>query len=246
MYKYQDIANQLKKKFHDGNYKPGEQLPDQATLAKEFGTTRMTLRKALQSLIVEGVIYTKQGSGTYLRNDFERKGTHLESLIDSPVGGTSTYANRNVTSRVLKFDATMPPEDVRKQLMLEPGEPVYDIERVRYVDGAIYCYEHTAIPTKISTLNEDILKHSIYQHLEKVDGIHISGSHRQVSAIEATKTDVEALGAKLKEPVLLLKQLTYTAEGMPFEYNESHFPFRTTTIIADVEMGPNWSPRVVL
>lgn len=104
------------------------------------------------------IAYTKQGSGTYLRKDFNTKDNRFESLIDSPVGGTGTYANRQVTSKVVAFDITMPDEDIRKQLMLEPGEPVYDIQRVRYVDGKVYCFEHSAIPTKITTLTKEVLE----------------------------------------------------------------------------------------
>lgn len=86
----------------------------------------------------------------------------------------------------------------------------------------------------------------IYHHLVEINGIHVTGSHWQVLAAEATETDAETIGAKLKEPVLVVQQLTYTDEGAPFEYNVTHFPFRTTKIIANVEIGPNWSQRMLL
>lgn len=47
MYKYQEIAEKLQALFTDGTYAPGAQLPDQETLAKQFDTTRITIRKAI-------------------------------------------------------------------------------------------------------------------------------------------------------------------------------------------------------
>ncbi|WP_225350615.1 GntR family transcriptional regulator [Lacticaseibacillus camelliae] len=65
MYKYQQIAQSLLKMFTDGTYAPGALLPDQEQLAKQFHTTRITIRKAIQLLIVEGVVYSKRGAGTF-------------------------------------------------------------------------------------------------------------------------------------------------------------------------------------
>ncbi|WP_230678534.1 GntR family transcriptional regulator [Lacticaseibacillus zhaodongensis] len=241
MYKYQEIAVELKKVFTSGKYKPGALLPDQETLAKEFATTRMTIRKAIQTLVVEGVVYTKRGAGTFLRKDYDAQDHDMESLIDKPIGATETYSGRKVTSRVLSLNARLPDEEEQRRLIIGPSEPVYLIRRVRYVDNQVYAYERTVMPTKIATITEEVLRGSVYKHLAEESHIHIAGSHRRVYAIKATQDDVDALGAKLNDPVLAIKQVSYTEEGEPFEYSITHFPYETSSVIADVELATGTS-----
>lgn len=237
MYKYQQIANQLRQAFTTGAYAPGAMLPDQEALAKTYHTTRITIRKALQLLIVEGVVYSKRGSGTFLRKDFKPDDNAARTTIDDPLGTTATQRGHQVTSKVLEFAARMPAPDEQEALLIGASDPVYVIRRVRYVDGKIFSYEHTIMPTKVIALTEAMLEGSIYRQLHEA-GIRVAGSHRRVYAIKATTDDVEALGATLNDPVLVIKQTSYTDEGEPFEYSESHFPYATSSDIADVEIDP--------
>ena len=69
MYKYEKISQAIRKQIIEQKIKPGALLPDQNQLAKEFNTTRITIGKALQSLIIEGLIYSKRGAGTFVRKD---------------------------------------------------------------------------------------------------------------------------------------------------------------------------------
>ena len=234
MYKYEEISNSLKKTFTSGKYQPGDLLPDQEQLAREFNTTRMTIRKAIQSLVTEGVVYTKRGAGTFLRKDYKLNNDDLEASIDKPLGTTVTYSGRKVTSKVLGLDARLPTEQEQDKLLIGPAEPVYVIRRVRYVDGQVYAFEHTIMPTKIATITKKVLLGSVYKHLLDEKHLQIAGSHRKVYAIKATAEDVEALGATLGDPVLAITQVSYTNEGEPFEYSTSHYPYQSSSITADI------------
>lgn len=236
MYKYQTIAQKLRKKFTDGSYQPGDLLPDQESLANEFNTTRLTIRKAIEQLIHDEVVYVKRGAGTFLRKDVHQN--KLEASIDKPVGATKTYAGRNVTSKVLELSARLPTKEEQQALLIDANEPVYVIRRVRYIDGEVFAYEHTIMPTKLTTLTQKVLEGSIYKHLAQVDHLRISRSHRIISAAKATADDVKAMGVQLNDPVLVIKQISYTEEGEPFEYSETHFPYQTSNMVADVNINP--------
>lgn len=237
MYKYQQIAQSLLQMFTDGTYAPGALLPDQELLAKQFHTTRMTIRKALQLLIVEGVVYSKRGAGTFLRKDYRPNHSREISPIDKPLGTTATQPGHLVTSKILGFAARMPTAREQEALVIHATEPVYVIDRVRFVDRQLFSYEHTIMPTAIMPITEDILHGSIYAAL-KAHGVSIAGSHRTVYAIKATKMDVKAIGAALNDPVLVIRQVSYTEEGEPFEFSESHFPYEHASVTADVELDP--------
>lgn len=65
--KYKQIFNIIKKRVKDGTYQNGKAIPDQNALANEFNASRMTVKKALDMLSYEGFLYSKRGSGTYVR-----------------------------------------------------------------------------------------------------------------------------------------------------------------------------------
>ena len=64
----------------------------------------------------------------------------------------------------------------------------------------------------------------------------IAGSHRIISAARVTADDVAAMGATLNDPVLVINQISYMDDGQPFEVSESHFPYETSTVVADVQI----------
>lgn len=237
MYKYQEISENIRKKIVQGNFKAGEVLPDQNQLAEEFNTTRITIRKAIQALIIEGIVYTKRGAGTFVRKDYLQNLDDMGNSFDKPLGTTHTHPNKKVESKVLKLDARLPNPEEQQRLMISATEPVYVIERVRYIDGKVYSFEHTIMPTAIAEITETVLKHSVYHYLTKECGVTISGSHRIVRADKATSKDVQALGVKKDDPVLVIKQVSYLEDGKPFEFSESRFPYQTSQVVADVDLN---------
>lgn len=62
------VIAQMKKNIEKGNWKPGERLPGEMQLCETFGVSRVTVRNALQKLAGEGLIETKVGDGSYVRN----------------------------------------------------------------------------------------------------------------------------------------------------------------------------------
>ena len=235
-YKYETIADSLRNDIKSGKYTPGELMPDQNKLAAKFDTTRITIHKAIQLLIIEGMVYSKRGAGTFVRKDFGLTEHRQETQVDRPLGTTRTHEGKKVTSKVLELEARLPTKREAEQLMIDEMDPVYVIRRTRFVDGKIWAYEHTIMPTGLVTLTKKVLEGSIYGYLEREHGMTIAGSHRIISAAKATDEDVEAMGATLNEPVLVINQVSYMDDGQPFEVSESHFPYATSTVVADIQV----------
>lgn len=238
-YKYKEIANELRKQIKSGKYAPGAAIPDQNQIAQNFNTTRITVHKALQLLMVEGMVYSKRGSGTYVRKDYTNEHSNNYgnvSPIDKPFGATKTNQGKAVTSKVLELSARIPTREEADKLIIPPTEPVYVIQRVRYVNGKVFAYEHTIMPTSITTLTKDILEKSIYGHLQS-KGLQIEGTHRIVRADKASQSDVEnGIAHQLGEPVLVINQLSYLDDGQPFEIAESRFPYEDSQLTADITL----------
>ena len=69
---YQRIQNTLRGRIRQGNWLPGQALPSRRVLCSEFGTTQVTLDKAIKGLIREGLVRASRGSGTFVATAPER------------------------------------------------------------------------------------------------------------------------------------------------------------------------------
>ena len=65
---YIQIHNQLRSNIEEGKWQVGQKIPAERELATEFGVSRMTLRQAIQTLVDEGVLERRVGSGTFVAN----------------------------------------------------------------------------------------------------------------------------------------------------------------------------------
>ena len=63
--KYNQIEEELKALILEEKIKPGEKMPSENVLSKQYGVSRQTVRKAISDLVNEGFVYAVQGSGTY-------------------------------------------------------------------------------------------------------------------------------------------------------------------------------------
>lgn len=62
------IAEQLETMLLDGQWLPGHRLPSERDLAAQFSVSRPSLREAIQMLVSKGLLYRKQGGGTYVND----------------------------------------------------------------------------------------------------------------------------------------------------------------------------------
>ncbi|MFA5093732.1 MAG: GntR family transcriptional regulator [Candidatus Omnitrophota bacterium] len=63
---YQQFADIIREQINRGRYKPGEYIPSERQLSKEFKLNRMTVRKGMAMLIEEGLLQPFRGRGTFV------------------------------------------------------------------------------------------------------------------------------------------------------------------------------------
>lgn len=221
MYKYIELYSNIKKDILNNNYPDGTRLPTQETLSTKHGVSRITLKRALTLLENDGLIYTQQGSGTYIRRNTYQKNDNLLPL-DLPVGLTESYHNRNISSKVLFFDARLPYDNEQKELSIEQYSPVYEFKRIRFTNSQPYSFEHVIIPCYIVELNHQVIETSLYNYLKKKD-IILTDAIRVVSARMADEEISSALNINIKEPVLVIEQKASDQRGRVFELSTSYF-----------------------
>ncbi|HFI0300839.1 TPA: GntR family transcriptional regulator [Streptococcus suis] len=230
MEKYNVIANDVRRKILNGEYKANDQLPFEKDLCEVYEVSKMTVKKALDILVAEGLIIKRRGAGTFVK---DLSVEEMEKMIvGSQMRGTSAYyPTRTVTSKVLHFEIIAASEKVANKLNIPIGSFVYDIERVRILDGSPLVMENTFMP--VSVIPDLRLKHveeSIYEYIQDSLGMKIQSAHRNITVRKASDAEVQHLELEQGDPVGIVEQTGFLSNGTTFEYSISTHRYDTFSI----------------
>jgi GntR family transcriptional regulator len=219
--KYLSIYRDMKDRILNGEFKANEQLPFEKDLCTDYEASKMTVKRALDLLVDDGLIIKRRGSGTFVKdlstNEMIRLG------VSSQLKGLSKFnQEKNVSSHILTFDIIRAPEDVADKLNISTNGFVYDIHRVRYVDGDPTVIEKTYMPIDlIPGLKEDHLHSSIYGYIENELDLTIQSAHRRFSVRRSNELEQTYLKLNEGDPVAIAEQTVYLDNGKTMEYSFS-------------------------
>lgn len=219
--KYLSIYRDLKERILNGEFKTSEQLPFEKDLCARYDASKMTVKKALDLLVEDGLIIKRRGAGTFVKGLSENE--MIRMSVSSQLKGLSKFSrNSEVTSKILSFDIIRAPENIYKYLNISQDSFIYDIHRVRYVEGVPTVIEKTYMPIElISGLREKHLYHSIYQYIEEELELTIQSSHRRYTVRKASDFEAKNLEVNTGDPVAIAEQIVFLDNGKTMEYSFS-------------------------
>jgi len=205
--------NVIRGQIEQGVLRPGSRLPPERELCRQLGISRVTLRKALNSLVEAGALNASHGRGWYVAKTAQKKEwpNTLESFSE-------TAARMGLAARSVVLSAEVSPStiDEAEELAIAPGTPLFRLERVRFLGNVAIAVDQTrlrqALVPGIDKL--DFTTRSLYGTLEEA-GIE---PVRADSTIEATGADERVAGhldLAPGVPVLVLRQLAFGARQEP-------------------------------
>lgn len=224
--KYIAIAREIKKRIISGQYPAAEPLPDQFALAAEFGTSRMTIQQAMRQLIVEGLVYTRQGQGTFIRKNFLQL-SQWDIHGSDYAGATETWGHLGkVESQVIHFELRFPSEKEQASLLIDADSPVYDFVRLRLLNGEPLSLDITVMPVSlVPGLSKSHLENSVFRYVQDNLGLKMMGSYRVVRALKPSELDQQHLNCDASDPILEVEQVIYLDDGTPLEYAHCHYRY---------------------
>ncbi len=213
---YVQLANNLRQIIVDGEVSSGDALPSERKLTELTGASRVTIRKAIDQLINEGLLLRRRGAGTYIAHQIEQSGEEL-------TGFSSDGKNRgeSPTSIWLMKATAAPTEEEAEQLKISMSTQVVRLGRVRLSDGEPLAIEHAVIPTTMLP-NPDLVENSLYKALENTGKRPVRGSQKLCASI-ATPTEAGLLSVSAGSEVLRIERNTYLEDGTPVEYTRSAY-----------------------
>lgn len=225
---YMQIKELLVAKIGSGEWLPGNVIPSEVNLAREFGVSQGTVRKAITELVESNVLTRKQGRGTFVSNhDPHRALFHFFHITDNK--GHRVLPDSHVLSCRRK-KATR--GEIMK-LQLDAGSSVIRIERVRNFAARPTMIETITLPAgPFGDLADDRdceLPNTLYELYEKRYGITIHSADEQLRAIAASRHDAGILDLEPGTPLLEIERVAMTLDRTPVELRisrcstESHY-----------------------
>lgn len=197
-------------------------LPTETVLCETYGVSRFTVRQALETLVNEGLIRRRAGSGTYLTG-LHRQSRYvrvLGSVEDLLAIGDETWFVPEHTLRLETSSAAA------ERLRLE-WEEVWATRGVRYLAGSPLGYWEVYLPPEVGALIRDRLpdegNYAIVNQIEQNTGLRLSRVEQVVSADAAGAHVAEVLGIPIESPVLRIERLYLDQEERPVEWAVSTY-----------------------
>lgn len=198
---------------------PHTKLPSERDMCEMWDFNRTTLRSAIQRLMVEGKLYQKRGSGTYIAQPrFIRNLQDLKSL--------SKLAEENgqtLESRVLSVDIIESSKQITQGLNLPLGHKVYALTRLRSIDGGPVIIENAFLDySRFPSFTEhDFAKESLYSVIENDYNIQIVRGEEKIGITYATSYEAELLEIETGQAVFYITGVVYDEQNEPVEYVKS-------------------------
>jgi GntR family transcriptional regulator len=131
---YIKIAEDIKYKIKSGDLNSGDYLPSEASLCKEYDTSRMTVRKGLSILSNEGYIYSVPGKGYFVKKPESNKYTVHYNEMDNLINNVDN-------AKLLSVDIINPDEELANKLQISENKKIIKIRRLFYTDSQPIAYD---------------------------------------------------------------------------------------------------------
>lgn len=217
--KYLAIYHDLVSRIRRGEWRAYDKLPSENELAVRYGTSRETIRKALNLLSEHGYIQKMKGKGSIVLD---------VGKYDFPVSGLVSFKELAQTMKqpvrtiVHELALIKPDSELKQQLRASSKDDVWKVVRVREIGGERIILDKDFFLKKyVPSLTKDICEDSIYEYLETKLHLPISFAKKEMSVDEATEEDRRCLDLHGDDRVVVVRNYVYLNDATLFQYTES-------------------------
>lgn len=230
---YHKLRGRIEQAIRDGVLKPGDALPSERDLAAMAEVSRVTVRKAVQELVSEGLLVQRHGSGTFVAPKIER----VEQSLSVLTSFTEDMARRGMRTESVWLDRgvyTPAPEEMMV-LGLASTDRVARISRLRLANGTPLAIERAALSASVLT-DPGAIGSSLYAALEK-KGMRPVRAIQRISAALLEDGDAELLAVPPGSPSLNIERISYLASGKAIEFTRSRYRADAYDFVAELRIG---------
>lgn len=224
---YRQLHDVLRTAIESNVLRTQEALPPEREIALDFNVSRITVRKALDGLVADGLLVRKQGAGTFVAERVEKQFSKLSSFSED-------MATRGRTARsewLSQQEGAVSPDE-SLTLGLSPGARIYRFSRIRFADDQPMAIENSAIPGW-GLPDLKAVDTSLYAALE-------ASGHRPVRALQRLRAvlfgpdQAKLLGVEVGAPGLFIERRSFIEDGRAIEMTQSWYRGDTYDFVAEL------------
>ena len=227
---YEQLQRALRQAIDEGAFGPAAALPAERQLAAELGISRITVRKAIDGLVEEGLLVRRPGSGNFINTRIEKNFAKLTSFSED-----MRARGRAPRSEWLKRSEGLVTPEEALRLRLSPGTPVYRFNRIRFADEVPMCLEYATIAA-FALPSLDAVQESMYEALEAAGNRPVRALQR-LTALLVGAEQARLLQASQGDAGLCVERLGFLRDGRAVELCRSYFRGDMYDFVAELNAG---------
>lgn len=213
---YFQIYDHIQQQIRSGNLTPGDQIPAEMDLMKEYNVARITVRHAISELVNEGVLERKAGKGTFIS----------KPKIDRTLVNVTSFSSRleaiglHASAKLLSQEVIAAPVNIAQELKVEVDSPILFLNRLRLSDGDPLVLERVYLSlTRFPGLeNQDLESNSLYNLLKDKYNVTPVNSKKTLEIVTANLEESRLFGASSPHTPLFLLRAVVHGTDHPIEY----------------------------
>ena len=232
--RYVELADTLRDRIVSG---ARGALASEAELGREYGVSRVTVRRALELLRDEGLVSVRRGVGWFVAVDPVRQSLGRVTTVEAALEAAGAESGR----RVLEFTFERAPVDVAKTLGLAADAEVLRVTRLNLADGEPFALVTVWVPATLGAhLSRADVERSTFYDLLPLQGVEPGRVVQTITAIEAGHDQAEQLGVPVGSPLLACRRVTYDRHGDAVIVAEHRYAAHLTAL--EVEFPATQNP----
>ena len=227
---HQRLSDEFRSRIASGEWAEGAQVPSEAALCAEFGTSRGPVRQALLELRAEGILIGGRGKSPMVRGRAPQQPVEIFFSFTEWVEDLGRVPGQRTFEIGRRPASTV----VARELAIQPGEPVVVLLRLRLIDGEPTMVERSHLVDDVGRLlfDFDTDSGSTFRFL-RARGIDLDHARHTIDAVAADEVDVDLLGIDLGVPLLRERRVTSSGDGRPLEYAEDRYRPELATFVVE-------------
>lgn len=206
---YQQIRDLLLQDINNGKLRPHTKVPSENDLARLYDVSRMTINKVMNELAREGLLYRRQGKGTFVS---QKK---IEYGFFRVTSFKEDMKQRGLEPKtvVLEKKIVVAPQEVIRKLEVKPSDKVIFVKRLRYANDEPIMLESRFLNYKYrkKILFEALETESIHNLLIQKYDLPLTKAIQYLEAVKINFEESKYFNVQPGDPGFLLSRITYTA-----------------------------------
>ena len=218
---YQQVRDELLENISAGIWLPEKPIPTESELTKSYGVAIGTIRKAVDTLVNDGLLYRSQGRGTFVRRpDFNA--SLFRFFRQMSADGRFVMPKSQLLSKTMK----QPSKHIADALNLKIKDRAICLERLRFLEDRVVLTEEIWLPASLFSRLIDLelseFGNLLYPFYEQECGQLIASAKETLTIQSANIHIAGALNIAENSPVAVIERVAYGYDKTPLEYRISH------------------------